>query len=176
MEETILAFNGIDDASGVTCSLLSPAQLSALVRGQALSEGDQAQVKELKNWMKYLTQIASAHFGVKEGVDPNNLAETGWGVIFAHDSNPAVREALGELLAWRRNRRLPSASTSTGNTSWQTATARESKQAFLERHGAGPGPADPEKSSYYLLIVGDPGDSLPLQYQLDVQYAVGRII
>jgi hypothetical protein len=173
MSNERLVFNGINGADGNY--LMPPMEPEYFSRfalgGESL---DQQQLKELIWRRKQTTEI---HLGVKEGVNPKNLAETGWGVIFAHNADPAIREALSGLLdlrkeqATRKNGRYYQEFS--GISAYRTG---ESKQEFLARHGVGPGPADPELVPYYLLIVGDPS-VIPFrfQYQLDVQYAVGRI-
>jgi hypothetical protein len=172
MNSELLFFNGINGSSGeYLLPPMTPQDVSTIARGEAL---DARHLQELKWWHQHITQET---FGPKEGIDPKNLAETGWGVIFAHDTDPAIREALGALLAHRQQqaaqRHEHYYKEYTGVKAYRPD---EAKQAFLARHGAGPGPADPEKVPYYLLIVGDP-ETIPyrFQYQLDVQYAVGRI-
>ena len=172
MGTELAVFNGIDGVSGdYLLPPMSPQDLSKIARGEPL---DPQHLNELK-WRH--RQATEAHLGVKEGVDPKNLAETGWGVIFAHNVDPAVREALGELLEHRQKQAAQKHEhyyqEYVGTKAYRPG---ESKQDFLARHGAGPGPADPDKVPYYLLIVGDP-EAIPyrFQYQLDVQYAVGRI-
>jgi len=170
----LLYFNGINGATGgYELPPLPPHDIASIALGEEL---DPAHIRELKGWNEYVKAVSK---GPKEGIDPKNLAEAGWGVIFAYEDErvPAIKEALSELLGLRREQatRLEERHYReyVGVDAYRPG---ESKMEFLERHGAGPGPADPEKVPYYLLIVGDP-ESIPyrFQYQLDVQYAVGRI-
>ena len=166
-----LYFNGVNGATGeYLLPPMSPEDISKIAQGESL---DKAHLQELKLWYERTTQKC---LGPKEGVDPKDLSQSGWGVIFAFedkDRTPAIKEALKELLDLRREQAGEHYREFTGQSAYRP---NETKTQFLARHGMGPGPADPDKVPYYLLIVGDP-ERIPyrFQYQLDVQYAVGRI-
>ncbi len=103
-----------------------------------------------------------------QGVDPVKLDSAGWGVIFAPDIGPDIKEALKPLLL-RRERQA--------GKYYKTYDAgpNPTKEGFLAGK-AGIGPADPKNVPYYLLIVGSPAEiPFQFQYNLDIQYAVGRI-
>jgi len=176
--DVLLVFNGINGATGRYD--IEPTPVDAFARialGMAPhSASERAHFEELKRRRQRDTQT---HYAPKEGVDPKKLDESGWGVIFAYGSDPAIYEALSPLLKLRKEQAGERYTEYVGPKAYRGATADlpgESKQDFLQRNGAGPGPVDPQVVPYYLLIVGDP-DSIPFrfQYQLDVQYAVGRI-
>lgn len=166
-----LLFNGIDGASGkYLLPRLSAQAVSKIAQGET---PDEDHLAELRAWYRRVTR---AQLGPKEGVSPKKLEECGWGILFAFKDQakvPPIREALGKLLQHRQSQAGPYYREYTGHDAYRPG---ESKSAWLARHGVGPGPTDPEKVPYYLLIVGDP-ETIPyrFQYQLSVQYAVGRI-
>jgi hypothetical protein len=173
----LLYFNGVNGATGEYDLPPTPVEVIAgVASGQSF---DKQALEELRRRRQRDTE---AQFAVKEGVDPKKLDEAGWGVIFAFGADAAIPqaaiyEALAPLLQLRKAQ--ASARNEKLYREFRDADAYrpgESKLDFLNRQGVGPGPVDPEAMPYYLLIVGDP-DTIPFrfQYQLDVQYAVGRI-
>lgn len=167
MPDNLFFFNGLNGATGgYDLPPMTGQELAEFIQGERPPEN----LAELRYRYELSRQ---QHLGLREGVSPLRIEETGWGVIFAHGADPAIQEALSPLINLRRQQ--------AGDLFRLFADAAayrqdESKQQFLTRHGVGPGPADPAKMPYYLLIVGSPQD-IPyhFQYQLDVQYAVGRI-
>jgi hypothetical protein len=164
MSEELLHFNGINGASGdYELPPMTSHQLAQVIKGEEVDEG----------FLSELKQRREAHLGVKEGVDPTKVESSGWGVVTAHNADPAIKEALSELLAHRQKQAGERYKEYLGSAGYRPD---ETKNKWLGRHGMGPGPADPDKIPYYLLIVGDP-EAIPYRFQnqLDVQYAVGRI-
>jgi hypothetical protein len=111
-------------------------------------------------------------------LDPylHNIEFGGWGIIFASPTSAEVRSALHELLALRQRqsaRRFPGRYREFFGDSGVHES--ESAMDFLRRQGAGitaPDPAMPR----FLLLVGGP-DQIPFdfQYQLSINYDVGRL-
>ncbi len=177
MNDEWLYFNGVNASRGEYAhEPLSAARLAQLIIGEQPSpdrlEPDSEQRAALRE--RHLADVSGA-FRVKEGVDPLDLAQTGWAIVFPALSDAApIREALSELLQWRRAQAGPRYRECIGANGYRPG---ENKAAFLRRQGAATsGPVDPDRFPYYVLLVGSP-EEIPFrfQYQLDVQYAVGRI-
>lgn len=150
-----VVFNGVDGATGEYLTPpLSVQQLFDLLR-RRVRPGEEA-VRPLDR-----------------EIDPRDLAQTGWAVLFAGDGDPAVRRALAPLLALRREQAGERFRELRGASGYRPDI---DAGRFLAAHGTGPGRVDPDKLPYYLLLVGGPGE-IPweLQYQLDVSRAVGRL-
>ena len=165
--DELLYFNGIDGDTGqYALPPMTGNELSGFIRQESQPEN----LAELRYRYEESTKKS---MGVREGIDPKQLDQTGWGVIFSSAADPAVKEALIGLLNLRSQQAGKYFKVYEGGEGYRPD---ESKAQFLARHGAGPGSADPEKVPYYLMIVGSP-EEIPYQFQsqLDVQYAVGRI-
>ena len=160
MVDDRLFFNGID---GVTGEYLSPPMAAEeLVELLEPTAGDVA-----------VPRGRRAGFGV----DPRELASSGWGIVFPRDVDPLVREALEPLIAYRRRqvggRFRRRHRIYAGRKGYRPG---ESAPGFLKRLHVGIGPVDPDVAPYYLLLVGGP-DQIPyhVQYELDLFFAAGRL-
>lgn len=183
MSDELLYFNGINGATGgYEMRPMTLAKLSKVAQGQSVDELDRLELRQKRDLiLEHKGDPSQQKWAIKEGHDPKDLAQAGWGVIFAaadEKETAALREALQPLLDRRQTQAAqvkdyyykefigPNRGVKQG----------EDKRSFLSRHGMGTaGAVDPEKAPYYLLIAGSP-DAIPyrFQYQLDVQYAVGR--
>lgn len=186
-ESDLCVFNGIDGATGKY--LIPPMDPELLIRtamGAVIDPKKPADPEAMaraisggESSSKHLNQLKKRHesgqpdYGPRSGVDAGKLEEAGWGIILAAGADAAVKDALKELLDLRKAQAGKYYYEFDGYKGYRPG---ESHLDFLGRQGMGPGPADPKKVPYYLLLVGDP-EEIPFafQYQLDVQYAVGRL-
>jgi hypothetical protein len=133
------------------------AQKAEIKRQQELAEA----AVQLANEQR---QRATTALRTERGLD---LAQRGWGAIFAQDLQPDITAHLQKLLNHRRN----AAGSRYLELVYQPG---ETARHLLARYGAEYSALDP--IPYYLLIVGD-AQQIPysVQYELASNHAVGRI-
>jgi hypothetical protein len=107
--------------------------------------------------------------------NPMDLADSGWGVVFAQADEAAgeMYEALQPLLKRREKQAGVRYREFRGDDGYLPGG---SALGFLKRFGTIPGPSNPVKIPCYILLVGSP-EQIPyeFQYELDHQRAVGRL-
>ncbi|MEO6911571.1 MAG: hypothetical protein ABI158_11690 [Edaphobacter sp.] len=84
-------FNGINGATGDYLPSPSVEEISRAARGapaEGMIDHDLLLAKR---------QAKEETYGVPFGVDPADLAQTGWGLVFAHDASAEVVDALKGL-------------------------------------------------------------------------------
>lgn len=109
--------------------------------------------------------------------DSADLTQTGWGVLFASDADPAIKAALQPLLEWRHDqvgdvKLFRVFDGPAGVRPKQTASSWAANKGVSLT-----APVSPLKGvPFYLMIVGSP-QRIPFafQQQLDLQWAVGRL-
>ena len=163
-----IVFSGIDGSTG---KYLLPPMTSRQVA--ALGLGSRAEERERMARVRTLAEGDGSKDPIFD-CDPRNLAETGWGVVYAPGTSPEVKAALSPLLSHRRDQAVQGGSSRFRELEYRPG---ETASQFLQRNGAKIGAvADSDRVPYYLLLVGDP-EAIPFSFQseLDVNYAVGRL-
>ena len=143
-----LFFSGVSESGEYLVPPMDPVALTEIALG---IPRDQEHVDDLQA----RADRNQANLGVVHGVNAKNLAETGWGVVFAGTPDPAIYSALKPLLDLRKSQ--------AGNLYREYAADKgyiagpSAKTDFLKRNGAAYyGPVDPTKMPYYLLLIGSP--------------------
>jgi hypothetical protein len=165
MNEPRIVLNGMNALTGeYLVAPMSLAEAAARARGTPPSA-------EQAGWLRKLVQrLAGRFFGLPMDVDPTDLSQTGWAVVFTPDTPDAVRKALQPLIDLRARQVPPD------RHKVLEYKPGESREAWLGKYGAHGADVVPTRVPYYVLLVGGP-EAIPFdfQYLLDIDYAVGRL-
>ncbi len=181
-QDDLIYFNGISgETGGYAREPMSLQNFASAAAGYALGADQWGDVKQ-REFNKQQGYGILPQYG-----DGSDIQKSRWGIIFPAAATPdqvdKILSALDPLVRLRESQMGQPAKIyrGTDGVRWLqppkvTSPRAETKNEWLSRHGAGPGPVDPTIVPYYLLIVADP-QSIPytFQYELDVQYAVGRL-
>ncbi|MDQ1473572.1 MAG: hypothetical protein QOJ99_5052 [Bryobacterales bacterium] len=109
--------------------------------------------------------------------DPADLTQTGWGILFASDADPRIKEQLQPLLDLRRKQVQDPKLFRVFEGPTGVQPGQSAGSWAMSRSVSLAAPVDPRKGvPYYLLIVGTL-ERIPFEFQtlFDLQWAVGRL-
>ena len=161
-----LYVNGINAVTGNY--LLEPmalAEAARLIRGE---KSDARQTSFLKRaWQK----LTLPHLALPMDLNPADVRDTGWAIVFHSDEDAAVKDALAPLIEHRCAQ-----VGSEAKTKILEYKSGDKRETWLARYGIGIGNVRPEKVPYYLLVIGSP-EKIPFSFrhQLGVEYGVGSL-
>jgi hypothetical protein len=113
-------------------------------------------------------------FALEGGIDAGDLAQAGWGVLFAPGVDQDIKDALGPLIAHRRQQGANPCVVFDGPTSYLPG---DDAVSWLARRRVRLDVVNPDNGvPFYLLMVGSP-EQLPFEFQygLDLYWGVGRL-
>jgi len=141
---------------------------------QGLTEADLARIDPDRTEVRDRGDRGGTDHLAISDVDPNNLEEAGWCVVFPKDADPAVKKALEPLLARRESEAKRLFKVFEGTSGFLPG---DDARKWIERQGAGFANVDPEHGvPVYVLLVGSPLEiPFEFQYLLDLYWNVGRL-
>ena len=161
VDKDLIYLNGIDVETGEY--LVKPFTLS---QAAGCARGNPPPADKVT---KFTDRMVKS-YGLPDEVTATELAEAGWAIVFPKGTPSAVRDALKPLVEHRKR----TAGTRCRVFDWD----RESREEWLADpvRGVRGSEVEPDKLPYYILLVGGPDQiSYQFQYELDVDYAVGRL-
>lgn len=166
--EEILYANGIFADTG-----LPLCEINISAAAELAQNAQDPRNAELLAKHKYDTATVS-HYGAVGDVDPANLAETGWGIVFHANASQEIKSALQPLIEHRRLQAGRLFRVFENADGYRTG---ESCSGWLARHKVRLDVVDPGNDvPYYLMLAGSPQEiPFEFQYLLDIYWAVGRL-
>jgi hypothetical protein len=165
MSDGRIYLNGINALTGEYLTPpLSPAEAAEMARLTAPGA-------EKVTWLGWLVKkLGGVFMGLPTDVEPTDLSQAGWAVVFPPDTPGEVRKALRPLIDHRARQAPPDRCKVLAYALGQT------REQWLNSHGASGAYVEPTCVPYYVLLAGGP-EAIPFefQYELDVDYAVGRL-
>jgi hypothetical protein len=165
VSDTRIYLNGINALTGeYLVKPLTPAEAADYARQTQLPREKASLLGRL------VSLLTGRFFGLPADVEAEELSQAGWAIVFTPDTPDEVRKALEPLRKHRAGHVPPD------RCKVLTYNPGQTREQWLNGYGSSAAQVEPTQVPYYVLLVGGP-EAIPfeVQYELDLDYAVGRL-